>query len=69
MGETEERLAALEARVEALNEFVKNTIVHKIDILSNKVDKQFALLIKLNISFIVATLGLIGTIIVVVVAT
>ena len=69
MGETEERLAALEARVDALNEFVKNTIVHKIDTLCNKVDKQFALLIKLNISFIVATLGLIGTIIIVVVAT
>ena len=69
MGETEERLEALEARVEALNEFVKNTIVHKIDTLSNKFDKQFALLIKLNISFIVATLGLISTIIVVVVAT
>ena len=62
MGETEERL-------DALNEFTKNTIVHKIDTLSNKFAKQFALLIKLNISFIVATLGLIGTIIVVVVAT
>ena len=53
--------------MESLNEFVKLTVVKKLEQLCAKIDTNNARMIWLYVSFIIATLGLIGTIIIAVV--
>ena len=53
--------------MEDLDEFVKITVVKKIEQLCSKIDTNNARMMWLYVSFIIATLGLIGTIIVAVV--
>ena len=60
-------MATQEANMESLNEFVKLTVVKKLEQLCAKIDTNNARMIWLYVSFIIATLGLIGTIIIAVV--
>lgn len=60
-------VAKLEERVEALDALVKEILIKKIDLLCKKVDRNNEKMIWLYVAFIVAVLGLIGTLIVAVI--